>query len=202
MGRLIISPRESDRGLYVYQARPREEQSPGGFTRYENEDGRNKSDVGGSSESFLKAPRVTRQVYAETSIIPLTCFIASWANSGRSGSTVYRIRHSPSFLLLLLFSRLSPFPFGLYLVLFERVNVAATLQSSPIPSTTPPIPRDLRFDSDSIYRSVLSPSRKPSLRSSSLDPRYLTSLSLYLSFFRLLFLARVSRKLVAMHYYR
>lgn len=102
MGRLIISPRESDRGLYVYQARPREEQSPGGFTRYENEDGRNKSDVGGSSESFLKAPRVTRQVYAETSIIPLTCFIASWANSGRSGSTVYRIRHSPSFLLLLL----------------------------------------------------------------------------------------------------
>ena len=81
--RLIISPRESDRGLYVYQARPRTRRapSPGGFTRYENEDGRNKSDVGGSSESFLKAPRVTRQVYAETSIIPLTCFIASWANS-------------------------------------------------------------------------------------------------------------------------
>lgn len=50
--------------------------------RYENEDGRNKSDVGGSSESFLKAPRVTRQVYAETSIIPVTYFIASWANSG------------------------------------------------------------------------------------------------------------------------
>jgi len=49
--------------------------------RYENEDGRNKSDVGGSSESFLKAPRVTRQVYAETSIIPVTYFIASWANS-------------------------------------------------------------------------------------------------------------------------
>lgn len=50
--------------------------------RYENEDGCNKSDVGGSSESFLKAPRVTRQVYAETSIIPVTYFIASWANSG------------------------------------------------------------------------------------------------------------------------
>lgn len=50
--------------------------------RYENEDGRNKSDVGGSSESFLKAPRVTRQVYAETSIILVTYFIASWANSG------------------------------------------------------------------------------------------------------------------------
>lgn len=66
---------------YIKHVRGREEQSPGGFTRYENEDGRNKSDVGGSSESFLKAPRVTRQVYAETSIIPLTCFIASWANS-------------------------------------------------------------------------------------------------------------------------
>ncbi|KAI4481437.1 hypothetical protein M0804_009557 [Polistes exclamans] len=30
--------------------------------RYENEDGRNKSDVEGSSESFLKAPGVTRQI--------------------------------------------------------------------------------------------------------------------------------------------
>jgi hypothetical protein len=82
---LIISPRKSVRGLYVYQARPRTANgapSPRAFMRYENEDGRNKSDVGGSSESFLKAPRVTRQVYAETSIIPVTYFIASWANSG------------------------------------------------------------------------------------------------------------------------
>lgn len=81
---LIISPRKSDRGLYVYQAlvHERTARSPRGFMRYENEDGRNKSDVGGSSESFLKAPRVTRQVYAETSIIPVTYFIASWANSG------------------------------------------------------------------------------------------------------------------------
>lgn len=80
---LIISPRKLDRGLYVYQARVHERtaRSPRGFMRYENEDGRNKSDVGGSSESFLKAPRVTRQVYAETSIIPVTYFIASWANS-------------------------------------------------------------------------------------------------------------------------
>lgn len=60
--------------------------------RYENEDGRNKSDVGGSSESFLKAPRVTRQVYAETSIIPVTYFIASWANSG---SPALRPRRRP-----------------------------------------------------------------------------------------------------------
>lgn len=81
---LIISPRKSDRGLYVYQARVHERtaRSPRGFMRYENEDGRNKSDVGGSSESFLKAPRVTRQVYAETSIILVAYFIASWANSG------------------------------------------------------------------------------------------------------------------------
>ena len=66
-------------------------ESPGGFMRYENEDGRNKSDVGGSSESFLKAPRVTRQVYAETSIISVTGFIASWRRSAPiprfSGST-------------------------------------------------------------------------------------------------------------------
>lgn len=66
---------------YIKLVRGQEGKSPGGFMRYENEDGRNKSDVGGSSESFLKAPRVTRQVYAETSIISLTCFIASWANS-------------------------------------------------------------------------------------------------------------------------
>lgn len=62
--------------------------------RYENEDGRNKSDVGGSSESFLKAPRVTRQVYAETSIIPLTCFIASWANSAVPVLRFYGFTHS------------------------------------------------------------------------------------------------------------
>lgn len=68
--------------------------------RYENEDGRNKSDVGGSSESFLKAPRVTRQVYAETSIIPVTGFIASWRRSAPiprfSGSTsVYSVPPPP-----------------------------------------------------------------------------------------------------------
>ena len=67
---------------YIKLVHERTAQSPRGFMRYENEDGRNKSDVGGSSESFLKAPRVTRQVYAETSIIPVTYFIASWANSG------------------------------------------------------------------------------------------------------------------------
>lgn len=91
---LIISPRKLDRGLYVYQTRVHERtaRSPRGFMRYENEDGRNKSDVGGSSESFLKAPRVTRQVYAETSIIPVTYFIASWANSG---SPTRRIPLSP-----------------------------------------------------------------------------------------------------------
>ena len=46
----------------------------------------NKSDVGGSSESFLKAPRVTRQVYAETSIIRfdgLHCLLAAAAARSR-----------------------------------------------------------------------------------------------------------------------
>lgn len=90
--------------------------------RYENEDGRNKSDVGGSSESFLKAPRVTRQVYAETSIIPVTYFIASWANSSSpalrpaaslstplpprprpptNGLARFRLLGSPTFLFLI-----------------------------------------------------------------------------------------------------
>lgn len=67
--------------------------------RYENEDGCNKSDVGGSSESFLKAPRVTRQVYAETSIIPVTYFIASWANSGspvlQLATSLFSLRLAP-----------------------------------------------------------------------------------------------------------
>lgn len=45
--------------------------------RYENENQSNKSDLERFSESFLKAPQVTRQVYAKVSVILLTGFIAS-----------------------------------------------------------------------------------------------------------------------------
>lgn len=207
---------------YIKHVRGREEQSPGGFTRYENEDGRNKSDVGGSSESFLKAPRVTRQVYAETSIIPLTCFIASWANSAvpvlrftafvtpfffffvffyffsssplsfsSSFSNHPSLRHpSPLRPLLPLAARTylarrtrvppsaanvswrrpyfrAPFQFLFahhspsYIDSTVRDGQRRALESSPMSSTTLVlarwrIPRDLRSDFDSIYRSVLS----------------------------------------------
>lgn len=88
--------------------------------RYENEDGRNKSDVGGSSESFLKAPRVTRQVYAETSIIPVTYFIASWANSGSPAPR-------PAASLLALCHPVLPLP---------PPSTSALARSRPLGSTT------------------------------------------------------------------
>lgn len=100
--------------------------------RYENEDGCNKSDVGGSSESFLKAPRVTRQVYAETSIIPVTYFIASWANSG---SPVPRLATSLFSLRLALPPTSLP-PLPLFPPPQPRLRLARTIFSPSLGSLT------------------------------------------------------------------
>lgn len=45
--------------------------------KYENEDGRNKSDIRGSAEPFVKAPWLTRQFYVRTSIILVTAAVGN-----------------------------------------------------------------------------------------------------------------------------